>query len=165
MKALLDLDAFVPEAQPVQFTDLAGRAIMLRIEDIEWKLSASTKWLTTRRLSVELSSLKKELASHTHKFIVSSMSFGASLYLMAHMDEFKRLDTLDQEHVTESDFRLLFGLISEICTKTEKIMTVDWLLDNLDFMQGVVLLSVAMKAVEEYMQSKTQWAAGKETVE
>jgi hypothetical protein len=163
MKALLDLDVFIPEAQPVKFTDLAGRALAREIEDVEWKLNSLPKGLRALLLLRKLVQLRKALAPHVHKFVVSSMSFGSSLYLMAHLDEFKRLDSIDPERVTADDFRLLFGLLSEICTKTEKIMTVDWLLDNLDLVQGVALLRVAMTSVEEYTRSKTPGAAGDQT--
>jgi hypothetical protein len=175
MFTILDLDVFVPEAQPVSFTDCAGREIRFRLEDAKARLEAerakltfeAVAWLSEaigkrRHLKIKSWFIAKSLEKHIHTFNVSYMAFGTSLYVMQHREELAAITSVKPEDVSEKQYRLLLGIISEICMKTDKSMTVDFLFENLHIIQGGILLQVAMSAVENYIQSKIPGAAAAE---
>jgi hypothetical protein len=176
MRDIIDLEAFIPEPQPVTFMDRRGREAKQQIVELKDKLDLakevagenrfrkflSTKFGNVQRIEDNIRRLTKVMHKHTYKINVSSMSFGGSLYVMKNMDKLRRIMTIKPDEVTSDDFRLLVGLIADITMKTNKKLTADYLYDNLHMNQGSLLLQLAVKSIDDFFRSKLPEAAGNE---
>jgi hypothetical protein len=167
---VIDLDVFVPEPKPTKFTDKEGFELKRKRSALEMELGSiksSGSFLARifdKRKAIEarIKSLDAEIKRHTHTVDISSASFGSSMYVLKHIDEFKRLETIDPDKVTDREYRLVLGIVADACSKQGHKMTVDYLIDNLHVSQGLVMMQLVMRELLGYIQSNFLAAAGTE---
>jgi hypothetical protein len=155
---IIDLDVFVPEKKVIKFTDLSGHNLKVKIEALKGKRKTGIMgWFLGRKIKM----LEARMESHVHTFDITNMSFGASAYIIAHLEQFQALSRANANTVKEDDYRLVLGIIEEIATKSDKALTVDFLMKNLSFEQNVQLLSLATATITSFLQSNPQGAVEK----
>ena len=165
---VIDLDVFVPEPKPTKFTDKEGFELKRQRRALEMELGASgtpssfIARMFDKRKSIEskIKSLDAEIKRHTHTVDISSASFGSSMYVLKHIDEFKRLETIDPDKVTDKEYRLVLGIVADACSRQGHKVTVDYLIDNLHVSQGLVMMQLVMRELLGYIQSNFLAAAG-----
>lgn len=166
MSEILDLDVFAPPSRSVKFTDIEGKILLDEIEKKTAALAALKArpwWLrifSVPNLKVIIAALERKMREHVHIFDVTFMAFRSSLYLIEHLEQFQTLMQAKESDVKADDYRLILGVISEIGLQTDKALTVDFLYENLSIVQGLMLLSIAMVPIQEYLKSKRPGAAG-----
>jgi len=101
-------------------------------------------------------------AGKRHVFDVTFVSFKTSIFMLAHLEEFRALTNMDASRVDENTFRLILGVVEEIGQHTDKELTVDFLLENLSIVQGMKLLEVAMEPIISFLGSNPPGAAAQE---
>ena len=165
---VIDLDVFVPEPKPTKFTDKEGFELKRKRRALEMELSAASATSSfiarmfdkRKALESKIKSLEAEIKRHTHTVDISSASFGSSMYVLKHIDEFKRLETIDPDKVTDREYRLVLGIVADACSRQGHKVTVDYLIDNLHVSQGLVMMQLVMRELLGYIQSNFLAAAG-----
>ena len=169
---VIDLDVFVPEPKPTKFTDREGFELKRKRNALELEFSQTKEdtpiffaraFSKRKRLSAKIKSLDAEIKRHTHTVDISSASFGSSMYVLKHIDEFKRLETIDPDKVTDKEYRLVLGIVADACSRQGHKVTVDYLIDNLHVSQGLVMMQLVMRELLGYIQSNFLAAAGTES--
>ena len=167
---VIDLDVFVPEPKPTKFTDKEGfelrrqrRALEMDMEQARAPSSFLLRLFDNRkRIAAKINAIDAEIKRHTHTVDISSASFGSSMYVLKHIDEFKRLETIDPDKVTDREYRLVLGIVADACSRQGHKVTVDYLIDNLHVSQGLVMMQLVMRELLGYIQSNFLAAAGTE---
>lgn len=166
---VIDLDVFVPEPKPTKFTDKVGFELKRKRAALELELAQTKEdmpilfaraFSKRNRLSAQIKNLDSEIKRHTHTVDISSASFGSSMYVLKHIDEFKRLETIDPDKVTDREYRLVLGIVADACSKQGAKVTVDYLIENLHVSQGLVMMQLVMRELLGYIQSNFLQAAG-----
>ena len=166
-----DLDVFVPEPKPTKFTDKIGfelkrqkRALEMEFGQTNDPTSIFARVFGKRKaIEAKIKKVDAEIKRHTHVVDISSASFGSSMYVLKHIDEFKRLETIEPDKVTDREYRLVLGIVADACSKQGAKVTVDYLIDNLHVSQGLVMMQLVMRELLGYIQSNFLAAAGTET--
>ena len=169
---VIDLDVFVPEPKPTKFTDKEGFELKRERRSLEMLLDGHkiTEGFRPRmfdkrkQIEARIKKVDAEIKRHTHTVDISSASFGSSMYVLKHIDEFKRLETIDPDKVTDKEYRLVLGIVADACSKQGSKMTVDYLINNLHVSQGLVMMQLVMRELLGYIQSNFLAAAGTEPV-
>lgn len=169
---VIDLDVFVPEPKPTKFTDKVGfelkrekRALEMELGKTKETSSIIARVFNKRKvIESKIKKIDAEIKRHTHMVDISSASFGSSMYVLKHIDEFKRLETIEPDKVTDREYRLVLGIVADACSKQGSKVTVDYLIDNLHVSQGLVMMQLVMRELLGYIQSNFLQAAGTETV-
>jgi hypothetical protein len=168
---VIDLDVFVPEPKPTKFTDKEGfelkrkrRALEMEFGQTNDPTSIFARVFGKRKaIEAKIKKVDAEIKRHTHVVDISSASFGSSMYVLKHIDEFKRLETIEPDKVTDREYRLVLGIVADACSKQGAKVTVDYLIDNLHVSQGLVMMQLVMRELLGYIQSNFLAAAGTET--
>jgi hypothetical protein len=92
-------------------------------------------------------------AGKRHVFDVTFVSFKTSMFMIAHLDEFRGIMHVEPKDVDEGTYRTILGVIEEIGSKADPEITVDFLFENLSIAQGLKLLEVAMKPIADFVAS------------
>lgn len=165
---VFDLDVFVPEPKPKRFTDKVGFELKRQKRALEMEMESYKipTWFLARifsrrvRIEAKIKSLDDKIKKHTHTVDISSASFGSSMYVLKHIDEFRRLQTLDKEKVTDKEYRLIMGIVADACSNPWKRITVDYLMENMYVTQGLEIMRSVMASLLEYLASNFFQAAG-----
>lgn len=98
-------------------------------------------------------------AGKVRAFDATFMSFKTSMFMLAHLDEFRAMVAMKPEDVNEGTYRLILGVIEEIATQTDADLTVDFLFKNLSIAQGMKLVEAAMEPIVKFLASNPRQAA------
>ena len=165
---VIDLDVFVPEPKPTKFTDKEGFELKRERRSLEMLLDGHkiTEGFRPRmfdkrkQIEARIKKVDAEIKRHTHTVDISSASFGSSMYVLKHIDEFRRLQTLDPNKVTDKEYRLIMGIVADACSNPWKRITVDYLMENMYVTQGLEIMRSVMASLLEYLASNFLQAAG-----
>jgi hypothetical protein len=119
MAELLDLDVFVPDLQPVGFTD------------------------------------KQKVR---HEFVINDISLAAGLEIMAHASEFDAIKK-DPSKSTKAIYQLIVKIVSAIAIGSDASLTEEFLMRNLNIIQGINLIQAAMGPIYRYLDINAPGAA------
>lgn len=159
MAQIIDLDIFVPQKKVIKFTIIKGHTIKQTLEDYNGKLASTKSWLMKVIYKIIVSVLAYRLKKYSHTFDITSMSFGATAFILAHLAEFSSLSLATPENVKEADYKLILGIVADIAMESDERLTVDYLFENLYLEQNVQLMQLAVGTITAFMQSNPRAGA------